>query len=87
MLYDKNLVDMSLSLNRSDPIFRKIRELPGVGRGRRTRNDIRLGKNLRIDFIIIRQKLDQTFVFRILPAVKFKFSIIDERFEMKNNFK
>ena len=32
MLYEKNLVDMSLRLNRSDPRFRTIRELPGLGR-------------------------------------------------------
>ena len=73
MLYDKNLGDMSLRLNRSDPIFRKIGELPKVGRRRRTRDDIRLGRNLPIDFMIVRQKRDQTFVFRILPAVNLNF--------------
>ena len=52
LLYDKNLVDMSLRLNRSDPLFRTIRELPGIGRRRRTRNDIRLGRHLPIDFMI-----------------------------------
>ena len=55
MLYDKNFVDMSLRLNRSDPIFQTIRELPGIGRSRRTRDDIRLGRNLPIDFMIVRQ--------------------------------
>ena len=54
MLYDKNLVDMSLRLNRSNPIFRTIRELPGIGRRPRTRDDIRLGRNLPIDFMIVR---------------------------------
>ena len=34
-----SLIDMSLSFNRSDPIFRTIRELPGIGRKRQTRND------------------------------------------------
>ena len=87
MLYDENLVDKSLRLNRSDPISRTIRELPDVGRRRRTRNDIQLGRNLPIDFIIIRQKRDQTFVFRILPAVKFRFLFTNVRFEMKNTFK
>ena len=76
MLYDKNLVDMSLRLNRSDPICRTIRELPGTGRRRRTRNDIRLGRNLPIDFVIVRQKRDQTFVFRILPAVNSYFHLM-----------
>ena len=64
MLYDKNLKDMSLRFNRSGSIFRTIRELPGIGRRRQTRNDIRLGRNLIIDFMIVRQKQDQTFVFR-----------------------
>ena len=64
---------MFLRLNRSDPIFRTKRELPGIERRRRTRNDIRLGRYLPIDFTIARQKRDQTFVFRILPAVYFNF--------------
>ena len=76
MLYDKNLVDMSLRLNRSDPKFRTIRELPGIGRRRRTRNDIRLGRNLPLDFVIVRQKRVHTFVFRILPAVNLKFHFL-----------
>ena len=76
MLYDKNLVDMSLRLNRSDPIFRTIRELPGMGRRRRTRNVIRLGRNLPIDFMIVRQKRHQTIVFRILPAVNLSFHLL-----------
>ena len=76
MLNDKNLVDMSLRLNRSDPIFRTIRELPGIGRRRRTRNDIRLGGNLPVDFMIVQQKRDQTFVFRILPAVNLNLHLL-----------
>ena len=76
MLYDKNLVDMSLRLNRSDPKFRTIRELPSIGRRPRKRDDIRLGRNLPIDFMIVRQKRDQTFVFRILPAVNLNFPLL-----------
>ena len=76
MLYDKNLVDMYLRLIRSDPIFRTIRELPGIGRRRRTRNDMGLGRNLPIDFMIVRQKRDQTFVFRIPPAVNLNFHLL-----------
>ena len=67
---------MSLRLNRSDPIFRTIRELHGVGRRRRTRDEIRLARNLPFDFMIVRQKRDQTFVFRILPAVNFNFHLL-----------
>ena len=76
MFYNKNLVDMSLRRNRSDPIFRTIRELPGIGRRRRTRNDIRLGRNVPIDFMIIQQKRDQTFIFRIQPAVNLDFHLL-----------
>ena len=76
MLNDKNLIDMSLCFNRSDPIFRTIRELPGIGRRRQTRNDIRLGRNLIIDFMIVRQKRDETFVFRKLPAVNLNFHLL-----------
>ena len=76
MLYDKNLVDMSLRLNRSGPIFRTIRELRGIGRKRRTRNDIRLRRNLPIDFMIVQQKRDQTFIFRILSAVNLNFHLL-----------
>ena len=76
MLYDKNFVDMSLRLNRSDPIFRTIRELPSIGRRHRTRDDLRLGRNLPIDFMFVRQKRDQTFVFRIIPAVNLNFHLL-----------
>ena len=67
---------MSLRLNRSDPKFRTIRELPSNGRKPRTRDDIRLGRNLPIDFTILRQKRDQTFVVGILPAVNLNFPIL-----------
>ena len=76
MLYDKNLVEMSLRLIRSEPIFRTIPELPGIGRRSRTRDDVRLGRNLLIDIMIVRQKLDQTFIFRILPAVNLNFPLL-----------
>ena len=75
MLYDKNLVEMSLRLNRSEPIFRTIRELPGIGRRPRTRDDIRLGRNLPIDFKLVRQKPDQICIFRKLLAVNIKIFI------------
>ena len=39
MLYDNNLIEMSLRLNRSEPIFRTIIELPGIGRRHRTKDD------------------------------------------------
>ena len=76
MLKDKILVDMSLRLNRSDPIFRTIRDLPSIGRRPRTRDGIRFGRNLPINVMIVRQKRDQTFVFRILPAVKINFHLL-----------
>ena len=67
---------MSLPLNRSDPNFRTIRELPNIGRRPQTRDDTRLGRNLPIDFMIVRQKRDQTFVSGILPAVSLNFHLL-----------
>ena len=32
MLNDNNLIEISLRLNRSEPLFRTIRELPGIGK-------------------------------------------------------
>ena len=72
---------MSLRLNRSDPIFPKIRELLGIGRRPRTRDDVRLGRNLTIDFMIVRQKPVQIFIFRILPAVNLNFHLLTLNFE------
>ena len=69
MLCDKNLVEMSPILYRSEPIFRTKRELPGIGRRARTRDDVRLGRNLPINFLVVRQKRVQNFMFRKLPAV------------------
>ena len=76
MFYDKNLVEMSLRLNRSDPTFRTKRELPGIGRRPRTTDEVRLGRNLPFDFMIVRQKRDQTFIFRKLPAVTLHFHLL-----------
>ena len=72
---------MSLRLNRSDPIFGTIRELPGIGRRRQTRNDIQLGRNLPIDFMIVQQKQDQTLKFRILPEISVNFRLLTKNFE------
>ena len=73
MLHDNNLIEMSLRLNRSEPIFRTILELPGIGRRLRTRDDIRLSRNLPISFMVVRQKPTQTFIFRILLAMNLAF--------------
>ena len=56
-----NLLDMSLRLNRSPPIFQTIREIPKIARRTRTRHDLRLGRNLPIDFMIVQRKPEQTF--------------------------
>ena len=57
---------MSLRLNRSEPLFRTILELPDIGRRPRTRDDLRLRRNLPLSFMVVRQKPDQTFIFRII---------------------
>ena len=59
MLHDNNSIEMSLRLNRSEPSFRIIRELPGIGKKPRTRDDIRLQRNLPISFMVVRQKPTQ----------------------------
>ena len=75
MLYDKSLIEMSLRLNRSEPIFRTIIELTEIGRRLRTRDDIRQSRNLPFSFMIVRQKPTQTFVFRILLAMNLDFHL------------
>ena len=72
----KNLVEKSLRLNRSETIFRTIRELLGIGKRPRTRDDVGLGRNLPIDFMIVRQKPDQTLIFRILAAENINFPLL-----------
>ena len=71
---------MSPRLIRSEPILRTKRELPGIGRRPRTRDDVRLGRIQTIDFMIVRQKRDQNFIFRLLPAVNSYFSFTDKKF-------
>ena len=75
MLHDNNLIEMSLRFNRSEPIIRTILELPGIGRRPRTRDDIRLSRNLSFSFMVVRQKPTQTFIFRILLAMNLDFHL------------
>ena len=74
MLHDNNVIEMSLRLNRSEPIFGTI-ELPGIGRRPRTRDDILLHRNLQFSFMVVRQKPTQTFIFRILLAMNLEFHL------------
>ena len=66
---------MSLRLNRSEPIFRTIIELSGIGRRPRTRDDLRQSKNLPNSLMIVRQKPTQTFIFGILLAMNLDFHL------------
>ena len=66
---------MSLGLNRSEPPFRTIRELPGIGRRPRRRDDIRLQRNLPLSFVVVGQKPTQTFKFRIFLAMNLDFHL------------
>ena len=75
MLYDNNLIEMSLRLNTSEPMFQTIIELPGIGRRSRTRDDKRQSRNLPNSFMIVRQKPTQTFKFRILLAMNLDFHL------------
>ena len=73
MLYDNSLIEWSLRLNRSKPLFRTILEQRRIGNRPRTRDDIRLRRNLPNSFMIVRQKPQQTFIFRIIPAMNLDF--------------
>ena len=75
MLHDNNLFEMSLRLNRSEPLFRTMREIPGIGRRPRTRDDLRLRRNLPLSFMVVLQKPTQTFTFRILLATNLDFHL------------
>ena len=75
MLHDNNLIEMSLRLNRSEPLFRTIRDLPVIGRRPRTRDDLQLRRNLKLSFMVVRQKPTQTFIFRILLAMNLDFHL------------
>ena len=75
MLRDNNLIEVSLRLNRSKPLFPTIRELPGIGRRPRTREDLRLQRNLPLIFEVERQKPTQTFIIRILLAMNLNFHL------------
>ena len=75
MLPDNNLIEMSLRLNKLEPFFRTIRELTGIGKKLRTRDDIRLQRNQIISFMVVRQKPNQTFIIRILLAMNLDFHL------------
>ena len=75
MLHDNNLTEMSLRLNRSEPLFGTIIELPGIGRRSRTRDDLRLRRSLPLSFMVVKRKPDQTFIFRILSAKNLDFDL------------
>ena len=66
---------MSLRLNRSEPLFRTILELPGIGRRPYTRDDLRLRRNLQLSFMVVRRKPEQTFIIRILLAMSLDFHL------------
>ena len=68
MSHDNNLIEMSLRINRSEPIFRTIRELPGIGKRPRTRDEKRLQRNLPLSIMILRQKPTQAYLLRNLLA-------------------
>ena len=75
MLHDNNLIEMSLRLNRSEPLFGTILDLPGIERRLRTRDDLRLHRTLPFSFMVVRQKPTQTFIFRILLAMILDFHL------------
>ena len=69
MLPDNNLIEMSLRLNRSEPLFCTKRELPRIGRRPRTRDHLRLQRNLLLIFMVKGQKPTQVFLKKKLIYV------------------
>ena len=66
---------MSLRLKRSEPLLHPIIELPGIGRRSRTRDDLRLRRNLPLSFMVVQRKPEQIFIFRILRAKNLEFHL------------
>ena len=63
----KNLIQMSVRLNRSTLIFPTIRETPDFARRPRTRREQRLGRNRSIHHMLVkRTPVEEFFVFRKL---------------------
>ena len=75
MLHDNNLIEWSLRLNRLEPLFRTIRELPGIRKRPRGRDDNRLHRNLPFSFMVVWQKPMQIFIFRISLATNLDFHL------------
>ena len=76
---------MSLQLSRSEPLFRTIRELPGIGKRHRTTDDIRLHRNLPLSFMVVRQKPTQTFLFKVFLALNLDFHLKISYFREKSS--
>ena len=70
-----NLIEVSLRLNKSTPIFQSIQETPGIARRPRSRREQRSG-NRPIYYMIVRRKPEQFFVFRILYAANLDFHLL-----------
>ena len=70
-----NLIEMSLRLNESSPIFQTIREILGIARRPKSRRKQRLNDGP-IYCLIKRQKPQKVFVFIILYSVKLNFQIL-----------
>ena len=85
MLHDNNLIEMSLRLNRSEPLFRTILELLGIGRRPRTKDDLRLRRNLPLIFMVVRREPEQTFIIRILLAMNLDFHLQTKNLEDKSS--
>ena len=76
----ENLIEMSLRLNRSTPIFQTKRELRCIARIPRARREQRLGRNRPIHHMLVkRTPEEEVFVFRILYAVNLDFLLLTSK--------
>ena len=80
MLHDNNLTEMSLRHNRSEPLFRTIRELPGFGR-KKTWDKRRstTTKKLTIKFHGRTAKANTNFYISYFTSNEFRFSFSNKK--------
>ena len=70
-----NLTELSLRLNKFTPNFQNIPEIPGIETRPRSWRARQSGIGP-LYYMIVRRKPDQTFVFRVLYAVKLNFHFL-----------
>ena len=71
----ENLKEMSLCLNKFRPSFQTIPKIPVIENRPRSWPEIQSGIGP-LCYMIVRQKLEQTFVIKLLYAVNLNFNLL-----------